>query len=106
MAASISRFISGIAFICTAALTPAMAATTAQGGVIHFRGQIVEDPCVVNPQHQKFALTCPQNGRMQTTHISYQDATDGHHTSANTVQVSMKYPDPEKKLAVVELDYR
>ncbi|RAU38814.1 type 1 fimbrial protein [Enterobacter sp. RIT418] len=106
MATSFSRFLSGFTLLCSLSLTPAMAASEAQGGVIHFRGMIVEDPCVITSQHQQFDLTCPHNGRMQTQTINYRDVLNGHQSPSSAVEVSMKYLDQQKKLAVVLVNYR
>ncbi|HDS9358091.1 TPA: type 1 fimbrial protein [Enterobacter cancerogenus] len=106
MATSISRFITGFTLLCSLSLTPAMAASEAQGGVIHFRGMIVEDPCVITPQRQQFDLSCPRNGSVETQTINYREALNGHSAPNNAVKVSMKYLDQHKKLAVVVVDYR
>jgi type 1 fimbria pilin len=70
------------------------------GGVIHFRGAIVADPCEVTPQ-QQFAMSCPDNNRMQTRMVSYEDALNGMRPF-QPGDVSMKYLNPEKTLAVVK----
>lgn len=40
----------------------AIAGSTAQGGVIHFYGQIVEPACDVSTQSSPVEMNCPQNG--------------------------------------------
>ena len=40
----------------------AIAGSTAQGGVIHFNGQIVEPACDVSTQSSPVEMNCPQNG--------------------------------------------
>ena len=92
--------------IASTALTPAFAATVVNGGVIHFRGAIVEDPCEISPAQNQFALTCPHQGHMQTTQVSYRDALRGNNPYPNIATVSMKYINPEKTLGVVQIDYR
>ena len=37
---------------------PAMAQQISTGGVIHFRGAIVESPCDVNARQQQIELSC------------------------------------------------
>lgn len=106
MAASIVKSIIASGIIALSALTPALAATTVNGGVIHFRGAIVEDPCVISPQHNQFALSCPHEGRVQTTQVSYGDALRGLNPYPDVATVSMKYINPEKTLAVVQVNYR
>ena len=81
-------------------------ATIVNGGVIHFRGAIVADPCEVTPQQRQFAMSCPDNNRMQTRMVSYEEALNGKVSDSDLVSLRMKYLNPEKTLAVVEIQYR
>lgn len=76
------------------------------GGVIHFRGAVVADPCEVTPRHRQFAISCPENNRMKTHTISYDEALRGHHPHSALAAVTMKYLNEKKTLAVVQVDYR
>ncbi|MGX5098531.1 type 1 fimbrial protein [Enterobacter cloacae] len=87
-------------------MMPAYSATLAEGGVIHFRGAIVADPCDVTPQQQHFAMSCPENNHMQTRRVSYEEALNGTVTDSSLATLSMKYLNPEKTLAVVQIQYR
>lgn len=40
----------------------AIAGSSAQGGVIHFYGKIVEPACDVSTQSSPVEMNCPQNG--------------------------------------------
>ena len=40
----------------------AIAGSSAQGGVVHFYGQIVEPACDVSTQSTPVEMNCPQNG--------------------------------------------
>ncbi|WP_431635154.1 type 1 fimbrial protein [Enterobacter ludwigii] len=99
-------FAPSLGFILSAFITPAFSATTVDGGVIHFRGAIVADPCVVTPHHDAFAMTCPDNNRMQTRRVSYEDVLNGQVNDSSLATLSMKYLNPEKTLAVVQIQYR
>jgi type 1 fimbria pilin len=61
----------------SAALNPALFGNLVNGGVIHFRGAIVADPCEVTARPQQFAMSCPDNNRMQTRVVSYEEALNG-----------------------------
>lgn len=98
--------ISGLSLIASAFTSPAFSATLAEGGVIHFRGAIVADPCEVSPGVGQFAVSCPENNRTRTKMVSYADALNGHNAFPALTNISMKYLDPEKTLAVVQVDYR
>lgn len=47
----------------------AIAGSTAQGGVIHFYGQIVEPACDVSTQSTPVEMNCPQNGSVRAEPI-------------------------------------
>jgi len=98
--------ISGFGLIASAFITPAFSATIVNGGVIHFRGAIVADPCEITPQHRQFAMSCPENNRMRTRMVSYEEALNGRTAYPGLTTVSMKYLNPDKTLAVVQVDYR
>ena len=101
-----ARLMAGLGLVVSALSIPAYSATVIDGGVIHFRGAIVADPCEVTPQQRQFAMSCPDNNRMQTRMVSYEDALNGHVTDTSLATLSMKYLNPEKTLAVVEIQYR
>ncbi|BBS36706.1 type 1 fimbrial protein [Enterobacter cloacae complex sp. 2024EL-00215] len=101
-----AQLVSGLALIISAFIPPAFSATVVDGGVIHFRGAIVADPCEVTPQQRQLAMSCPDNNRMQTRTISYEDALNGKETASSLATLSMKYLNPEKTLAVVQIQYR
>lgn len=102
---SAACIISGLGLILSS-FSPAYSATIENGGVIHFRGAVVADPCEVTPRHQQFAISCPENNRMKTHTISYDEALRGHHPHSALAAVSMKYLNEQKTLAVVQVDYR
>lgn len=49
---SAACIISGLGLILSSFFSPAYSATIENGGVIHFRGAVVADPCEVTPRHQ------------------------------------------------------
>ncbi|MDU4841734.1 MAG: type 1 fimbrial protein [Leclercia adecarboxylata] len=95
-----SRIKLSAALVMAVTFTPAYAAT-----VIHFTGQVVEDPCVISPASHTISVTCPQNTKMHTQQVSYSDALYGAAVT-DRAAISMKYINPEKSLAIVQVDYR
>lgn len=89
------------ASLLTVTLAPAFA-----DNVIHFTGQIVEDPCNISPGAHRLSITCPQDKKMTTRQVSYQDVINGNVPAADRATVSMKYINPQKSLAIVQVDYR
>ena len=103
---SFARLVTGLGLIVSVFSLPVYSATIVYGGVIHFRGAIVADPCEVTPQQRPFAMSCPDNNRMQTRMVSYEEALNGKVSDSDLVSLRMKYLNPEKTLAVVEIQYR
>jgi len=60
---SFARLVTGLGLIVSVFSLPVYSATIVNGGVIHFRGAIVADPCEVTPQQRQFAMSCPDNNR-------------------------------------------
>lgn len=58
---------------------PAMATQILPGGVIHFRGAIVEAPCDVNTRQQQIELSCMRDGTMSN---SLYDLQSGHDSAS------------------------
>ena len=72
----------------------AIAGSTAQGGVIHFYGQIVEPAC-----------DCPQNGSVPGRTYSSKALMSGNVKNAQIASVKVQYLDKQKKLAVMNIEY-
>ncbi|HAS1784645.1 MULTISPECIES: type 1 fimbrial protein [Enterobacter] len=107
MIKSAACIISGMGLILSAFFSPAYSATIEKGGIIHFRGAIVADPCDVTPQqHRQLSISCPDNNHINTQTISYDEALSGHQSRSNLAAVTMKYLNEQKTLAVVQVDYR
>ncbi|HII4349129.1 type 1 fimbrial protein [Enterobacter sp. KB-221C9] len=100
-----ARLAAGLGLVVSALSIPAYSATIVDGGVIHFRGAIVADPCEVTPLKQQFAMSCPNNNHMQTRMVSYEEALNGKVSDSSLATLNMKYLNPEKTLAVVEIQY-
>jgi type 1 fimbria pilin len=84
----------------------AASSTNAQGGVIHFVGAIVEDPCNVTTRAQQISMSCYRDGKMRTSNVSYQQAMTGKPVNNDAATVSMRYLNVQKTLGIVTVDYR
>jgi len=101
-----AQLVSGFGLIISTLFTPTFSATVVNGGVIHFQGAIVVDPCEITPQQQQFSMTCPEKNRLKTRIVSYEDALNGINTHCEMATLSMKYLDSAKTLAVVQIQYQ
>ena len=89
---SFARLVTGLGLIVSVFSLSVYSATIVNGGVI--------------PQQRQFAMSCPDNNRMQTRMVSYEEALNGKVSDSDLVSLRMKYLNPEKTLAVVEIQYR
>lgn len=78
----------------------------AQGGVIHFVGSIVEDPCTFSSHSQHFSVECYRSGQKQISTLSYQQVMAGKMVGKDTASLSMHYLNAQKTLGIVTVDYK
>lgn len=83
----------------------AIAGSSAQGGVIHFYGQIVEPACDVSTQSSPVEMNCPQNGSVPGRTYSSKALMSGNVKNAQIASVKVQYLDKQKKLAVMNIEY-
>lgn len=83
----------------------AFSASSSDSAVIHISGEIVEDPCHINPGDRDIQVTCLQDGKLQTRGVSYRAASSAS-VDAGNVDISMTYLNPERSLAVLKVEYR
>ncbi|MGE2763836.1 type 1 fimbrial protein [Escherichia coli] len=81
----------------------ATAESNAQGGVIHFYGQIVEPACDV--MQTPVEMTCMQNSPVQSKTYSSKELMSGKVKNAQIASVKVQYLDEQKKLAVMNIEY-
>lgn len=96
-----SRIKLAAALVLAVTLTPAYASN-----VLYITGSIVEDPCDISPTSRTISVTCPQNTKMPTQQVSYSDALYGSVDIPDRASITMNYLNPEKSLAIVQVDYR
>ncbi|KNC93670.1 hypothetical protein [Trabulsiella odontotermitis] len=78
----------------------------AQGGVIHFRGAIVEDPCNIARTAESVAFSCYRDGATKTSVYSLEQAEKGVKGNSAIAAVKMDYINPQKTMAVLRVDYQ
>lgn len=105
MVTSAIKYLSGLS-VTLLFLAPALSATLENAAVIKIVGRVVEDPCVISAQQQAVQFTCYQAGEMHSRNVSYQAVSDGATVNVGVADLSMKYLTPERKLAILEVNYR
>ena len=83
----------------------AIAGSSAQGGVVHFYGQIVEPACDVSTQSPPVEMNSPQTGTVPGRTYCSKALMSGNVKNAQIASVKVQYLDKQKKLAVMNIEY-
>ena len=76
------------------------------GGIIHFRGAIVESPCEVNSQQQQIELSCMRDGTMSNSLYDLQQVTTAPQSVQQIATVKMHYLNEQKSMAILNIEYK
>lgn len=76
------------------------------GGIIHFRGAIVESPCEVNSQQQQIELSCIRDGKLRSSRYNTQQITMAPESLQQIASVKMQYLNEQKNLAILNIEYK
>ena len=85
---------------------PAMAQQISTGGVIHFRGAIVESPCDVNARQQQIELSCMRDGTTRNSLYSQQQVATDPQNVQQIATVKMHYLNEQKNMAILNIEYK
>lgn len=85
---------------------PAMAQQISTGGVIHFRGAIVESPCDVNARQQQIELSCMRDGTTRNSLYSQQQVATAPQNVQQIATVKMHYLNEQKNMAILNIEYK
>ncbi|EAR2921691.1 type 1 fimbrial protein [Salmonella enterica] len=92
--------------ICAFFIHSAVGQQTAQGGVIHFRGAIVEPLCDVYTHAENIDLTCLRESKKQVHRIDLRQASGLPQDIQSIATVRLHYLNAQKSLAVMNIEYR
>ncbi|WP_213132300.1 type 1 fimbrial protein [Citrobacter sp. FP75] len=76
------------------------------GGVIHFRGEIVEPPCEVNTHQQQIEMSCIRDGKMHSSRFNTQQVMMAPQSVKQIAAVKMQYLNEQKNLAILNIEYK
>lgn len=94
-------FVLPVASLCM--MLPGYAETMAPGGVIHFRGAIVEGGCDYKTQTQQLVLTCPEGRKTKTQQLPFHDISG--QSFASLAKIEMHYLNPQHTKANIVISY-
>ncbi|MGI3448161.1 type 1 fimbrial protein [Citrobacter arsenatis] len=85
---------------------PAMAQQITTGGIIHFRGAIVEPPCDVNTRQQQIELSCIRDGSSRNSLYNPQQVAMAPQNVQQIATVKMHYLNEQKNMAILNIEYK
>ncbi|MDF3827919.1 MULTISPECIES: hypothetical protein [unclassified Pseudocitrobacter] len=77
-----------------------------QGGVIHFRGQIVEGGCAVDPSTRNVNVSCYRDGNHHQNTIPVTSLSHGETQHLRDATLNMQWLNKQKTLAVISVQYQ
>lgn len=88
-----------------AILSPLAQAGT-DGGVIHFRGEIVEGGCNFKTLDQKVSIACSKDGKPAIYNVALSQLENYTLHSDSLIHTSVRYLDPQRRLAIMDVTYQ
>lgn len=85
---------------------PATAQQITPGGIIHFRGAIVESPCEVNSQQQQIEVSCIRDGKLRSSRYNTQQIAMAPESLQQIASMRMQYLNEQKNLAILNIEYK
>lgn len=76
------------------------------GGIIHFRGAIVESPCEVNSQQQQIEVSCIRDGKLRSSRYNTQQIAMAPESLQQIASMRMQYLNEQKNLAILNIEYK
>ncbi|MEG1248088.1 MAG: type 1 fimbrial protein [Citrobacter sp.] len=76
------------------------------GGIIHFRGEIVESPCEVNTHQQQIEMSCIRDGKTHSSRFNTQQVMMPPQSVKQIAVVKMHYLNEQKNLAILNIEYK
>lgn len=76
------------------------------GGIIHFRGAIVESPCDVSSQQQQIEVSCIRDGKLRSSRYNTQQITMAPESLQQIASMRMQYLNEQKNLAILNIEYK
>ncbi|CAH6635833.1 type 1 fimbrial protein [Pseudocitrobacter vendiensis] len=77
-----------------------------QGGVIHFRGQIVEGGCSVVPSTRNVNVSCYRDGAHHQNTIPVTSLSHGETQHLKEATLDLQWLNKQKTLAVISVQYQ
>lgn len=80
-------------------------AVAKMGGIIHFKGAIVEPLCDVDINVHNVQTTCQRAGQVRTSTIAIKSLINKPQTLQNVATMKMQYLNTTKTLAILDIAY-
>ena len=106
MSTLLKRILSTSLCVTSFFIVPATAQQITPGGIIHFRGAIVESPCDVSSQQQQIEVSCIRDGKLRSSRYNTQQITMAPESLQQIASMRMQYLNEQKNLAILNIEYK
>lgn len=106
MSTLLKRILSTSLCVTSFFMFPATAQQITPGGIIHFRGAIVESPCDVSSQQQQIEVSCIRDGKLRSSRYNTQQITMAPESLQQIASMRMQYLNEQKNLAILNIEYK
>ena len=106
MSTLLTRILSTSLCVTSFFIFPATAQQITSGGIIHFRGAIVESPCDVSSQQQQIEVSCIRDGKLRSSRYNTQQITMAPESLQQIASMRMQYLNEQKNLAILNIEYK
>ncbi|AMH15073.1 type 1 fimbrial protein [Citrobacter sp. SX206] len=106
MSTLLKRILSTSLCVTSFFIFPATAQQITPGGIIHFRGAIVESPCDVSSQQQQIEVSCIRDGKLRSSRYNTQQITMAPESLQQIASMRMQYLNEQKNLAILNIEYK
>ena len=106
MSTLLKRILSTSLCVTSFFIFPATAQQITPGGIIHFRGAIVESPCDVSSQQQQIEVSCIRDGKLRSSRYNTQQIAMAPESLQQIASMRMQYLNEQKNLAILNIEYK
>ena len=106
MSTLLKRILSTSLCVTSFFIFPATAQQITPGGIIHFRGAIVDSPCDVSSQQQQIEVSCIRDGKLRSSRYNTQQITMAPESLQQIASMRMQYLNEQKNLAILNIEYK
>ena len=106
MVSSAAMHLAAVSLTVLVVLNSTFAAARSTGGTLQFEGAVVQPPCQLVVAARQVSAVCPEKNGLQRRSYSLQQAERGELQLPGVAAVRLNWLNPDKSLAILQVEYR